>query len=69
MNFGQPGFYSLAFSKAGDHELTITRELVFGDHGVVNFPQDVYPQLKRAFDEIYGRDTRAVSLTESGGAQ
>jgi hypothetical protein len=69
MNFGQPGFYSLAFGKAGDHELAITRELVFGDHGTFYFQQDAYPQLKRAFDEIYGRDTRAVSLTQSGGGK
>jgi hypothetical protein len=68
MNFGQPGSYAVAV-KPGGRELAITRELTFGDHGILNFQPEVYPQLKHVFDEIYGRDNRAISLTQSGGEQ
>ena len=53
----------------GDAELVITRELVFGAKGIVNFPPDAYPQIKRAFDEMYGHDTHTLALPASGGGQ
>ncbi|HEX3746762.1 MAG TPA: DUF3857 domain-containing protein [Bryobacteraceae bacterium] len=68
MPFGS-GSYSFSVDKTGANELGVTRELDFGTNGGLYLSKKNYPMLKSLFDEIYGHDTHAVSLTFTGTAQ
>ena len=49
--------------KANDgRQLVYHRELTFGRDGKIAFPVTTYPQLKKAFDEIYNEDNHTVTL-------
>jgi Domain of Unknown Function with PDB structure (DUF3857)/Transglutaminase-like superfamily len=70
MNFGPTGSYAVHMSVRNKKELVITRDLIFGNEGQLNYEQKVYPQVKNVFDQIYGADTKALTLRqEDGGAQ
>ncbi|MFN3323730.1 MAG: hypothetical protein ACK5AZ_09565 [Bryobacteraceae bacterium] len=64
VNFGEPGSYRLAMATRGDRELVCMRELIFGKYGMIVFSKNVYPQLKKVFDEIHSRDSHLISARQ-----
>lgn len=62
MEFGKPGFYGLKMEATPDRELIVRREFVFGREGLLYYPLQSYPALKRGFDEIHRRDHTSLSL-------
>jgi Domain of Unknown Function with PDB structure (DUF3857) len=64
LNLGQPGSYNvtLAVQSGGSRELIATRDLTFGNKGLLFFDQNQYAALKKAFDEIQVRDAHTLSL-------
>jgi hypothetical protein len=45
-----------------NREFVCTRELTFGNNGMIFFPQAAYTQIKAAFDEVHRRDSHTISL-------
>ena len=72
LSFGPPGGYKLSMA-AGKGQLICKRELTFGKEGYIAFGREVYPQLKKIFDEVHNRDQVTLSLRQAaapaGGAQ
>ncbi len=63
LDFGAPGSYKLEMVVKQDNaELVTTRELTFGNKGVLMFKPETYPTLKKIFEEIQLRDTHSLSL-------
>ena len=64
LNLGAPGSYkvTLAVRSGSIPELIATRDLTFGNKGLLFFDQNQYAALKKAFDEIQVRDTHTLSL-------
>jgi hypothetical protein len=64
LDFGEPGSYKFNISVAQGPapSLLISRELVFGDKGLLFFAQANYGTLKKIFDEIQVRDAHSISL-------
>jgi hypothetical protein len=69
MDFGKVGKYLLKLAIRGKNELLVTRELVFGAEGLLSFPQNTYPQVKKVFDAIHGNDTVALTLRQGEATQ
>ena len=63
LGFGKPGSYKLSIS-ARKGDLVCTRELTFGDNGMIAFVRDAYPKLKNIFDEVHRRDETTLSLKQ-----
>jgi hypothetical protein len=63
LDFGAPGSYKLEMIVRQDNaELVTTRELTFGNKGVLMFKAETYPTLKKIFEEVQLRDTHSLSL-------
>jgi len=69
IDFGQPGWYDLKMVIRNKNELVITRELVFGQEGLLGFKREAYPTIKAVFDAIHGHDTVALTLRLDGAAK
>jgi len=69
LDFGKTGWYELKMGIRNKHELVITRELVFGQEGLLNFQREAYPQVKNAFDAIHGTDSVALTLRQDEAAK
>ena len=69
IDFGQPGWYDLKMGIRNKNELVITRELVFGQEGLLGFKREAYPTIKAVFDAIHGHDTVALTLRLDGAAK
>ena len=65
LDFGRPGAYKIQMMTRGAHELIADREFTFGRDGNILFGSDVYPQLKKIFDEVHRRDDHTISLKQS----
>ncbi|MGD0299958.1 MAG: DUF3857 domain-containing protein [Bryobacteraceae bacterium] len=68
ITFGAPGGYQLKMTVKDGHELVCFRELVFGKGGNLEYPVNVYPQLKKVFDEVHRRDDVTISLKQGPAA-
>jgi hypothetical protein len=64
LDFGAPGAYKIQMQLMNKNQLTSTRELVFGNKGIIVFPKTAYPQMKKLFDEIHRRDSSSLSLRQ-----
>jgi hypothetical protein len=69
LDFGQPGAYKVQIMTRGGHQLILERDLTFGKDGRIFFPVEVYPQLKRIFEEIQKRDDHTISLKQTVTAE
>jgi len=66
IDFGATGGYKLTLSlKSPSRELTLSRDLTFGNQGRLVFAAETYPALKNIFDEVHLRDTHSLSLKEN----
>ena len=66
IDFGATGGYKLTLSlKTPSRELTLSRDLTFGNQGRLVFAAETYPALKNIFDEVHLRDTHSLSLKEN----
>jgi hypothetical protein len=61
INFGDTGAYLLRMT-AGNGELVTSRDLTFGNRGIIFFEPQNYPAIKKIFDQIQARDTHTISL-------
>jgi hypothetical protein len=68
LSFGPPGGYQLKMTVKDGHELVCFRELVFGKGGYLEYPVNIYPQLKKIFDEVHRRDDVTISLKQGPAA-
>jgi len=50
------------------HQLQLLHSLIFGEGGILYFPVEEYPMLKKAFDEFHAQDEAVVSLVSDGTA-
>jgi hypothetical protein len=66
LDFGEPGAYALEMriSHGAIQQLTLNRELTFGNKGLLAFRAESYPTLKKIFDEVHLRDTYSLALKE-----
>ena len=64
INFGAPGSYEVKLTIKNGHELTCVRELIFGKEGMLAYPKEAYPDIKRLFDNIHQHDDVAISLKQ-----
>jgi hypothetical protein len=62
LNFGKPGAYELKIGISKTNELVTTREFSFGREGMLVFPANSYPTLKKIFDEVQLRDRHTLSI-------
>jgi hypothetical protein len=69
IGFGKTGWYELNMVIRDKNELAITRDLVFGQEGILAFRKDAYPTIKAIFDTVQGHDTVALTLRQGGGTQ
>jgi hypothetical protein len=67
LDFGPPGNYALAMT-VHDGRLICQRDLTFGKGQIIRVPREMYPQLKRIFDEVHRRDNVTLSLIQSAPA-
>ena len=65
LELGQPGYYEGALSITKNNELISKRELVFGREGNLYYQPNVYPQIKKVFDQIQLRDQHSIALKEA----
>ncbi|HYZ86219.1 MAG TPA: DUF3857 and transglutaminase domain-containing protein [Bryobacteraceae bacterium] len=64
LNFGQPGSYNSLYRVRNDRELLVSRKFTFGAKSMLVFSKDMYPTLKRVFDEIHRLDGHSIALKE-----
>ena len=69
ISFGPPGSYELKMSLVNKRELVCKRNLVFGNEGMIYYPQTGYPTIKAIFDDIHRRDGTTLSLCQTAVAQ
>jgi Domain of Unknown Function with PDB structure (DUF3857)/Transglutaminase-like superfamily len=69
LDFGAPGAYKVRLATRGTRELLSDRDFTFGKDGRLLFGVEVYPQLKRIFDEIQKRDDHTISLKQDVTAE
>jgi hypothetical protein len=62
VEFGKPGAYGVAISVSSTNELTVKRELVFGNEGMLVYPTTTYAALKTIFDQMQVRDQHSLSI-------
>jgi Domain of Unknown Function with PDB structure (DUF3857) len=62
LEFGKPGAYNLRIGISKTNELVTSREFSFGREGIVVFAANVYPTLKKIFDEVQLRDSHTLSI-------
>jgi hypothetical protein len=62
VEFGKPGSYGVAIGVSPANELTVRRELVFGNEGMLIYPATTYPALKQIFDQMQVRDQHSLSI-------
>ena len=65
LELGKPGYYEGALSITKNNELISKRELVFGREGNLYYQPNVYPQIKKVFDQIQLRDQHSIALKEA----
>jgi hypothetical protein len=65
LDLGAAGKYFIRMSRSPKNELVLQRNLIFGKQGAIEFPAEVYPRLKRAFDEIHKKDGTILSLRQA----
>jgi hypothetical protein len=68
LEFGEPGKYELEMNLLEKDTLQCKRVLTFGDKSILVFSKEVYPALKKVFDEIHRRDTRSIGLKQAAAA-
>jgi hypothetical protein len=68
LDFGEPGKYELHMNLLERNTLQCKRSLTFGNNSVLVFSQQVYPMLKKVFDEVHRRDTRTIALKQAATA-
>ena len=61
MDFGDPGSYNVSITTTGQ-EVTVRRELTFGNKALLKFASAQYPALKRVFESVHVSDTTSLSL-------
>jgi len=69
VDFGKPGWYELKMGIRSKTELVVTRDLVFGQDGMLAFQRESYPTMKAIFDAIHGSDTVALTLRQGEAAK
>jgi hypothetical protein len=62
LTMGKVGDYRMSVTLSAGKKLVFTRDLRFGDGGVILFPANGYEQLKQTFDFIHQSDTSALTL-------
>ena len=64
VNFGEPGSYqfNMSVKKGPSTELIVNRSLTFGNKGLLIFPKDVYPLLKKIFETVQANDAHSIAL-------
>jgi hypothetical protein len=62
VEFGKPGAYGVAITVSPTNELTVKRELVFGNEGMLIYPATTYSALKTVFDQMQLRDQHSLSI-------
>jgi len=70
LSFGKVGSYDVKMTIRNQNELVASRELVFGNGGLLQMSKAGYRQIKTVFDTIQGSDNVAVTLRQGeAGAQ
>ncbi len=69
LEFGAPGSYKIQLMTRGTHELISDREFTFGKEGRLLFDVEMYPRLKKIFEEIQRRDDHTISLKQAVTAE